>query len=69
VSDDETARRFAADRDAYRIPEQRSVQYLLVDEAALQGRVTVTDREIEGYYEEHRTTSRSRRRRARAISW
>jgi peptidyl-prolyl cis-trans isomerase D len=54
VSDDEVARRFESDREAYRIPEQRAVQYLVVDEASLANRVAVTDGELQSYYQEHR---------------
>ena len=44
--------RFENARDAYRIPEQRVLAYLLVDQDALRTRATVTDADLEAYYRE-----------------
>jgi peptidyl-prolyl cis-trans isomerase D len=46
--------RFEAKKDAYRIPERRVVSYVLLDRAALQPQIAVTDRELELYYNDHR---------------
>ncbi len=53
-SEAEIAARFAARKDAYRIPEKRVVSYVLLDREALRRKVAVTDRDIELYYEDHR---------------
>ena len=39
--------------DAYRLPEKRVVSYVLLDAEALKPRVTVTDGELEAYYQAH----------------
>ena len=54
ASDDEIKARFEGAKDSYRVPEQRVLAYLLVDEEALRARVTVTDRDLEAYYQEHK---------------
>lgn len=42
-----------AHRDQLRLPEQRKVAYLLIDNAALRDQVQVTDADIEAYYSQH----------------
>ena len=54
ASDDEIKARFESAKDSYRVPEQRVLAYLLVDEEALRARATVTDRDLEAYYQEHK---------------
>jgi peptidyl-prolyl cis-trans isomerase D len=39
--------------DQFRLPEQRKVAYLVVDNAALRDQVQVSDAEIEAYYNQH----------------
>jgi peptidyl-prolyl cis-trans isomerase D len=52
VTDDEAKARFEAQKETYRLPEKRIVSYVMVDSAALEPRVTVTDAEIDAYYRE-----------------
>jgi len=59
ASDEEAKARYDANPAAYAIPERRVVQYVLVDPQALSARVTVTDRDVEVYYQEHRDEFRS----------
>jgi len=54
VSEEEIRARFEADREAYRIPEKRTVRYALLDRDALRAQVTLTDAEIEAAYNERR---------------
>jgi peptidyl-prolyl cis-trans isomerase D len=44
---------FDADREAYRLPEQRIVRYLLVKQNALRATLEVSDDEIRRYHEEN----------------
>jgi peptidyl-prolyl cis-trans isomerase D len=53
-SEAEVAARFEKDREAYRLPEKRVVSHVLVTEEAVRGRATVTDRDLQQYYEQHR---------------
>jgi peptidyl-prolyl cis-trans isomerase D len=53
-SEAEVAARFAAKKDAYRIPEKRVVSYVLLDREALRQKVAVADRDVELYYQDHR---------------
>lgn len=53
-SEEEIKARFEADQEAYRIPEKRVVSFLLLDRETLQPQVTVTDRDMELYYQDHR---------------
>ena len=54
ASDDEIKARFESAKDAYRIPEQRVLAYLLVDQEALRARAAITDRDLEAYFQEHK---------------
>ncbi len=49
----EVRARFEKDKEAYRLPERRVISFLLLDAAALQSRVTVTEAEERGYYDAH----------------
>ena len=53
VSDDEAKARFAAAKDRYAFPERRVVDYVLLDMATLQPRVSVTEAEERAYYDAH----------------
>ncbi|MDX1500865.1 MAG: SurA N-terminal domain-containing protein [Thermoanaerobaculia bacterium] len=52
-SDQELAAFFEEHRDDYNLPERRTLDYLLVDRAALQATLQVTDEEVETYYREN----------------
>ena len=54
AGDDDIKARFESARESYRIPEQRVLAYLLVDEEALRSRAAITDRDLEAYYQEHK---------------
>jgi peptidyl-prolyl cis-trans isomerase D len=54
-TDAEVSARFSAKPDAYRFPERRVVSYVLVDPAALQSRVTVTEADLATYHREHKS--------------
>lgn len=54
VSDAELEKYFEEHRPEYRIPEQRTASYLLVDQNTLREQLEVTEEEIASYYEEHR---------------
>jgi peptidyl-prolyl cis-trans isomerase D len=54
AGDGEIQAQFEKEKDSYRLPEKRAVSFALVDETALRARVTVTDRDAEGYYQENR---------------
>ncbi len=44
---------FAEHQEDFRIPERRTVDYLLVDPEALRSTLTVTDEEVRDYYDNH----------------
>jgi peptidyl-prolyl cis-trans isomerase D len=49
----EIAARFQSQRESYRVPERRVLSYLLLDPAAVQKEVKVSDGEIEAYYRQN----------------
>jgi peptidyl-prolyl cis-trans isomerase D len=53
VTDEEVAAWFEAQREEYRIPEQRQIRYALLDMQAIRERTQVSAEEIERYYGEH----------------
>jgi len=53
VTDDEVKARFAAAKDRYAFPERRVVDYVLLDMATLQPRVSVPEAEERAYYDAH----------------
>jgi peptidyl-prolyl cis-trans isomerase D len=53
-SEQQIEARFEAKKDAYKVPEKRSVSYVLLDRETLRPQVTVADRDIELYYQDHR---------------
>ena len=53
-SDDQVKARFESKKDSYKIPEKRVLSYVLLDRATLQPQVSVTDRELEVYYNDRR---------------
>lgn len=52
VSEAEIRARFDAGKEAYRIPERRSVRYVLLDREVLRTQVTVTDADLEAAYQQ-----------------
>jgi len=49
-TDDEVKSRFDANKDRYRLPERRSLSYILVDPIELRAKVLPTGAEVENYY-------------------
>jgi peptidyl-prolyl cis-trans isomerase D len=54
VTDDEVKARFAAQKDRYAFPERRIVDYVMLDMATLQPRVSATEAEERAYYDGHK---------------
>ncbi len=50
----EVRARFEGKRESYRIPEKRVISYVMLDTETLKPRVTVTDRDLDAHYQEHR---------------
>ena len=53
IGDDELADFFSVHQADFQIPEQRAVDYLLVDPDELSSTIELTDSEINAYYEDH----------------
>ena len=53
VTPDEMKAYLEAHRDKFRLPEQRKVAYLAVDNVALRDQVQVPDADVEAYYKDH----------------
>ncbi len=53
-SEQQIQARFAARKDAYRVPEKRAVSYVILDRQVLLPQAVVTDGDIGLYYEDHR---------------
>ena len=53
AGDDEVAKYFDAHKDAYRIGEKRKVRWVMVDQASLRAKATVTGQQIERSYNEN----------------
>jgi len=53
ITDAEVQRYFDEHREQLRIPEQRTADYLLVDQAKLEQTMPVTDGELRTYYDQH----------------
>lgn len=58
-TDAEAAARYEAKPDAYKLPERRVVSYALVAAEALRSRVTVTEAEVAGYWNDHKDEFRT----------
>lgn len=54
ASEEEVKARFERERESYRIPERRVLDYLALDVDALRGRQSVSEREVAAHYQEHR---------------
>jgi peptidyl-prolyl cis-trans isomerase D len=54
AADDEVRRFFDAAKERYRVPEERVLSYVLVDEGALKTRAVVTEADLLAYYQENR---------------
>ncbi|MDX1630247.1 MAG: peptidyl-prolyl cis-trans isomerase [Thermoanaerobaculia bacterium] len=68
LTDAELEEYFQEHREEYRIPEERTANYLLVDQNVLREELEVTEEEITSYYEEHREEYRQKEQvRARHI--
>jgi peptidyl-prolyl cis-trans isomerase D len=52
--DADVAGAFEADRERWRVPEERSVSYLLLEGEAMREEVEASDTEVLGYYDTHR---------------
>jgi peptidyl-prolyl cis-trans isomerase D len=53
ISPEELDAYFEANREAFRIPERRSAEYLLVDRQLLQQEVSIADAEARSYYDDN----------------
>lgn len=51
VADDEVKSRFDSDKESWRLPERRVVEYVLIDVPSVQPRATVTEAEERAHYE------------------
>jgi peptidyl-prolyl cis-trans isomerase D len=54
VSDEEVKSRFESDKERWKLPERRVVEYLLVDVPSVQSRAAVTEADERAYYEANR---------------
>ncbi|MEM8929836.1 MAG: peptidyl-prolyl cis-trans isomerase [Acidobacteriota bacterium] len=53
VTDDQIADYFDGNAEDYRLPEQRRVDYLLVDTVKMRSEIEIDDTELRSYYDEH----------------
>jgi peptidyl-prolyl cis-trans isomerase D len=54
ATDDEVKARFESDKESWRLPERRVVEYVLVDVPSAQPRVTVTEAEERAFFESNK---------------
>jgi peptidyl-prolyl cis-trans isomerase D len=54
VGDDEIAKHFEANKEAYRIPEKRKVKYALIDQDAIRQKISISQQDSQRYFDENR---------------